>query len=568
MRHSFRALAVSSVLALAFASFAQTHFVSRPGVQELSGRMVVRPWSESAWQARGLTLTQAQAKVREAVNKATNVIRRVTETGEIIISVPAGQTEDRIFFNLNATGLYEYVTPDYRVYPLLKPNDPFFNNQWHHAMIKSEKGWDLHTGHTVKIAIVDTGIDLTHPDLAPNLLSGYNSVDKVTQANGGQVMDINGHGTHCAGDAAAITNNGRGVAGVAWNVKIFPVRTSNAPSGGAFVTDMMDGARWATNNGAKVVSVSYAGVDSPLIQTTGQEMRAKGSLLFYAAGNDNRDLAGFDHADVMVIGASNEQDTKAGFSAYGKAIDVFAPGTGIVSTTLGGGYGPASGTSMACPVAAGLAALIYSYNPKLTSKQVEDIMSNSAKSWGDSNKYGFGRIDVEKAMLLTRATLSSAQVVLPSSVTQQDGTHNSGGLPEVSTIDKLFHVSTSGRVASGQSASAEATFTLPNPSKLSKIELLTSANSSDRRYTPASTVFLWNYQTSKYDKIAEGSLRAIGQDEMKRSLSGASLTKYVNGSGQVKMLFRAYSADRRNTGMAEPFRLMINRLAIGTETSS
>jgi subtilisin family serine protease len=555
-------------MALAFASFAQTHFVSRPGVQELSGRMVVRPWSESAWQARGLTLTQAQAKVREAVTKASNVIRRVTETGEIIISVPAGQTEDRIFFNLNATGLYEYVTPDYRVYPLTRPNDPFFQNQWHHAMIRSERGWALHTGHTVKIAIVDTGIDLTHPDLAPNLLPGYNSVDKVTQANGGQVMDINGHGTHCAGDAAAITNNGRGVAGVSWNVKIFPVRTSNSPGGGAFVTDMMDGARWATNNGAKVVSVSYAGVDSPLIQTTGQEMRAKGSLLFYAAGNDNRDLAGFDHADVMVIGASNEQDTKAGFSAYGKAIDVFAPGTGIVSTTLGGGYGPASGTSMACPVAAGLAALIYSYNPRLTSRQVEDIMSNSAKSWGDSNKYGFGRIDVEKAMLLTRATLTTAQVVVPSSMTQRDGTHNSGGLPEVSTIDKLFHVSTSARVTSGQSASAEATFTLPNPTKLSKIELLAAANSSDRRYTPASTVFLWNYQTSKYDIIAEGSLRAIGQDEMKRSLSGTSLTRYVNASGQVKMLFRAYSADRRNTGMAEPFRLMINRLAIGVETSN
>lgn len=566
MRHSIRAIAVGSVLGLTFASFAQTHFVSRPGVQELSGRMVVRPWSEADWQARGLTLAQAQAKVRQAVSRATNVIRQVTETGEIIIRVPAGQTEDTVFTSLNATGLYQYVTPDYRVFPLARPNDPFFSNQWHHAMIKSEKGWDLHTGHTVKIAIVDTGIDLTHPDLAPNLLPGYNSVDKVTQANGGQVMDINGHGTHCAGDAAAITNNRTGVAGVGWNMKIFPVRTSNSPGGGAFVTDMMDGARWATNNGAKVVSVSYAGVDSPLIQTTGQEMRAKGSLLFYAAGNDNRDLSGFDHADVMVIGASNQQDTKAGFSAYGKAIDVMAPGTDIVSTTLGGGYGPASGTSMACPVAAGLAALIYSYNPKLTSRQVENIMSNSAKSWGDSAKYGFGRIEVEKAMILTRATLTTATVILPDALTQQDGSFVSGGLTEVSAIDKLFHRSASARVSSGQSAGVTAEFTLPNPTKISAFEFMVSAISSSTAFPPSNSIFLWNWQTGKYDLIAESALKSTGQDEMKRSLSGTTMSKYMNGSGKVKMLLRAYSADRRNTGLAQPFQLMINRLAIGIES--
>lgn len=553
-------------MGLTIASFAQTHFVSRPGVQELSGRMVVRPWSETDWMARGLSPIQAQLKVREAVSKATNVIRRIPETGEIILRVPAGQTEDRVYFNLNATGLYQYVTPDWRVFPLARPNDPFFNTQWHHAMIRSERGWDLHTGNTVRIAIVDTGVDLTHPDLAPNLLPGYNSVDRVAQVNGGQVMDINGHGTHCAGDAAAIGNNRVGVAGVGWNLRIIPVRTSNSPGGGAFTTDMMDGARWATNAGAKVVSVSYAGVDSPLLQTTGQEMRTRGALLFYAAGNDNRDLAGFDHQDVIVVGATNQADAKADFSAYGRAIDVMAPGTDIVSTTLGGGYGPSSGTSMACPVAAGLAALIFSYNPRLTPLQVEQILSNSAKSMGDTVRFGFGRIDVEKAMLMTRATLTTAQVVVPSSVSQQDGSHVSGGIPELSAIDKLVHRSSSARVASGQSAGVIANFTLPNPSKIAKIDLLAAANSSNTRYPVSNSIFLWNWQTGRYDLIAESALKAQGNDEMSRSVSGATLARYMNGSGQVRMLVRAYSADRRNTGMAESFQLLINRLAIGVET--
>lgn len=566
MRYTFRALAVSSLMALAFASFAQTHFVSRPGVQELSGRMVVRPFSESDWQARGLSLAQAQAKVREAVSRASvNVIRRATETGEIIIRVPAGQTEDRVFFNLNATGLYQYVVPDYRVFPLARPNDTFYNSQWHHVSVKSEKGWDLHTGRNhVTVAICDTGVDLTHPDLAPNLVPGYNAPQRRSQAAGGDVMDLQGHGTHVAGDAAAIGNNARGVAGMGWNFKIMPIKIVEGANGGAFISDMLDGAMWATNNGAKVSNVSFGGVMSPSVQVTGEEMKKRGALLVFAGGNSQENIT-TDHKDVIIVSATNRANQYAGWPAFGIGIDLMAPGEDIQSTTMGGGYGPATGTSMAAPIVAGALAQIYSYNPRLTAQQVEDILSQTATSIGDANRFGFGLINMEKAMLRVRSTLTVAQIIPATSITQQDGTHTSGGLIDINNIDKLVYKARSSRVNSGQSAGAVATFTLPTPSKIVKMDLMAASLSSRTQYPVSNTLFLWNWQTSKYDLIAESALKALGEDELVRALSGASLAKYMNGSGQVRLLVRAYSADRRNTGMAQPFDLMINRLVIGIE---
>lgn len=556
-------------MVLAIASFAQTHFVSRPGVQELSGRMTVRPWSESDWQARGLTQAQAQARVREAVSRASvNVIRRATETGEIIIRVPAGQTEDRVFFNLNATGLYEYVVPDWKVFPLSRPNDSFYNSQWHHVNVKSERGWSLHTGsNRVTVAICDTGVDLTHPDLAPNLVPGYNAPQRRSQAAGGDVMDLGGHGTHVAGDAAAIGNNARGVAGMGWNFKIMPIKIVEGANGFAFVSDMLDGAMWATNNGAKVANVSFGGVMSPSVQVTGAEMKKKGALLVFAGGNSQENIT-TDHKDVIIVSATNRADRYAGWPAFGIGIDLMAPGEDIMSTTMGGGYGPATGTSMAAPIVAGALAQIFSYNPRLTAQQVEDILSQTATSIGDANRFGFGLINMEKAMTRVRSTLTANQIVTANSIAQHDGTHISGGLLDINNLDKLVYRGRSARVASGQSAGAVANFTVPTPSKVVRLDLMAASNSSRTRYPVSNTLFLWNWHTSKFDVIAESALRPLGDDELVRSLTSTSLPKYMNASGQVRMLVRAYSADRRNTGMAEPFDLLINRLVLSAEVQN
>lgn len=531
--------------------------------------MAVRPWSEVDWMRQGLTSGQARQRVQDAVSRLSAFSPKpVADTGEVLIRVPIGKNEDSMNSSLMASGLYQYVTPDWKVYPLAKPNDPLFSSQWHHVTMKSEKAWNHHTGLTVKVAIVDTGVDLTHPDLAANLLKGYNSVDKRAEVDGGQVQDINGHGTHCAGDAAGIGNNGRGVAGVGWNLKIIPIRTTNSSGGGAWVSDMMDGARWAVSQGAKVTSHSYSGVDDPQIQTTAQFVRTKGSLLFYAAGNDNRNLSGFDHADAIVVGASGPDDKKAGFSAFGKAIDVFAPGVGIVSTTLGGGYGGASGTSMACPVAAGAAGLIFSYNPKLTPAKVEEILTTTCVSMGSQDTFGWGRIDLEKAMLATKASLSASQVLAPAALKGMDGAYVSGAIADLAFADSSFYVQQSGRVVSGESAGVEASFTVSQPGKVQNLIPIALGNSSTTRYAPAAAIFLWNWSSGKYERIVEGTLSAFGATTLTRTLSQQTSAKYVNASGQVKMLYRAYSADRRGTGPAEKFSLLINRLNLGVENSS
>jgi len=246
-----------------------------------------------------------------------------------------------------------------------------------------------------------------HPDLLPSLVPGYNAASGKAEADGGDTSDINGHGTHVAGCAAAIGNNLIGVVGVGWNFKIMPIRVTNSPSGSAYLDDLLEGARWAVDHGAKVISASYSGVESSAIQSTGAYIRSKGGLYLYAAGNSSTNLSWFDHPDVVVVGATDPNDNRAWFSSYGKAVDVFAPGTDIWSTYLGGTYAPLSGTSMATPIANGVFALVWSFNPKLTSQQVELIVERSCDDLGakgNDNTYGWGRVNSFKALKSARAS--------------------------------------------------------------------------------------------------------------------------------------------------------------------
>jgi len=373
-------------------------FVSVPGVMELSGRMIVRPKQPSP-----------AANAASRARFATNTLRYYPEVDEYVVTVPDGLDETTYAAQLLKTGDYEYAHPDWLCAPTSTPTDPQFANQWHHPRIQSPQAWDIGTGdETIICAFVDTGIDLTHPDLAPNRVLGYNSASHLAEALGGQVNDINGHGTHVAGDGAAIGNNLTGVTGVGWNFRIMMVRTSNLANGNAFISDILEGARWAADNGAKVVSASYGGVESASVGTSGTYIKGVGSLFCYAAGNSSANHSSFDYPDVIVVGASDQGDNRAGFSSYGIAADVFAPGTNILSTTNGGGYGYASGTSMATPVTNGAIALIWSVNPSFTPEQVEGFLEQGCDDIGadgEDDVFGFGRINVFRSVQLALATM-------------------------------------------------------------------------------------------------------------------------------------------------------------------
>lgn len=558
---------VGALLSLTSLSYSQSLFVNKPGKQEFTGKMTVRPWSEADWRAKGISAELAAKNVRNALAMlAPYAPRPIAATGEVIITLPANRREDAMHSALTSTGLFQYAEPNWRVFFTAKPNDPQYANQWHHVNMKSEKGWDLHTGHTVKVAICDSGVDLTHPDLAPNLLPGYNSVQKKTQAEGGEIQDVHGHGTHVSGCAAGIGNNGRGIAGMGWNFKILPVKISLGAAGGTTISDAMEGARWAANQGAKVINHSHGGVESASVGQHGTDLKKRGILLVFAGGNNLENIR-VDHKDVVVVSGTNKNDQYAGWPAFGVGIDVMAPCENIVATYLGGGYGPMSGTSMASPLVTGAIAQIFSYNPKLTAQQAEDILFKSCTSIGDANKYGWGLVNMEKAMKAVQTTLSVTSRVIVDDIKAVDGT-GTGVKASVNEVDSAHYLIEAKRVASGRSASAEFNLTVPNPGRVLTISPKIVGSTTSVRTPAAGTLFLWNWATSTYDRIGEAPLPSLGNGTFTRSFSDASLAKYLSSAGKVKGLFRAYVADRRNTGAAEPFTLRINQVVLMVDSRS
>lgn len=377
-------------------------FRHRPGYEEFTGRMIVRPLQVHALRARGLSAEQAvHAHAAAAAFLDEWRIRHYADVDEHLIRLPEGFDENAFARLLDARGDYEYATPDFLCFPLQTPNDPLYGSQWQHVNMRSENGWDLHTGDGQTIAaFVDTGIDLNHPDLQNRVL-GYNSVSDLPEAQGGQVFDVMWHGTSVSGCIAATGNNGIGVTGVAWNLKLMPIRTSDVPWGGAYLTDILEGARWAVLNGAKTASASYSGVSYPEVGTTGTQIKADGGLFLYAAGNEGWDWGSFDYPDTLVIGATDVNDNRAWFSSYGDVVDVVAPGDNIYTTMLGSTYHYTSGTSFSTPHANGILSMIWNANPWLTPTEAQNKLYASCDdigSPGNDRVFGWGRVNLRKAL--------------------------------------------------------------------------------------------------------------------------------------------------------------------------
>lgn len=377
-----------------------------PGTRQYSGRLLVRPLQtpervDPALRDLGALHQDHAARMRIA----DRVIEHVAVIDEYIVRVPVGMCDGQFALSLLATGDYEYAEPDWIVSLAGSPNDPLLWRQWQHDAIRSYEAWSMSTGSELIIcAVCDTGVDLSHPDLAAALVPGANSVGQIRrQGFGGAVNDINGHGTFVAGCMAAMGNNGVGVVGGAWASRIMPIRVSNLSSGNAAMSDILRGARWAAENGAQVINASYSGVQSAAVGATGEYIAQQGGLLFWAAGNDSQEMAGFHHEWVLVIGATNSNDNKAGFSNFGTPVDLTAPGASVYSTQRGGGYGTSSGTSFASPIAAGVAALVWGANRGLTPEQVRDILTGTARDRGAPGKdsvFGHGIVHAGDAVAL------------------------------------------------------------------------------------------------------------------------------------------------------------------------
>jgi subtilisin family serine protease len=314
--------------------------------------------------------------------------------------------------------------------PAATVNDPAFSSQWALRKIKAPEAWDISMGNpNISIAILDEGCDLAHEDLSYKL-PGY---DAVYRTNDPSPLPRDGHGTSCAGIAAAKANNGLGGAGVAPNCKILPVRIAYGTGSGWFTSDAIiaDAIRTAVNRGADVLSNSWGGgAPSSAItsafqyaQTSGRG--GKGCPIAIATGNQNvRDVMypaelSPSIPGLMAVGASNEWDERKSRTSrdgetwwgsnYGPEVDVVAPGVHIYTTDIsgGGGYGSGNyvgnfnGTSSATPHVAGLMGLLLSADPNLRSWEVEEIIKRSADDFGPAGRdeeFGFGRINCRRAL--------------------------------------------------------------------------------------------------------------------------------------------------------------------------
>lgn len=326
--------------------------------------------------------------------------RRIGKSNLRVLQLPPGQSEVVALARLTRHPQLKFVELDRKVPSALVTNDPYLGSQWHTSKIKASSAWDSASGAGLTVAVVDSGVLPTHPDL--KLVPGWNFFD-----NNSNTADVTGHGTSVAGALAATMNNGSGVAGVAGDARIMPLRVSDL-TGYAFFSNIASAVTYAADNGVRVVNVSFASTySSASVQSAGAYLKNKGGLLIVGAGNSGTDDGSGSVTSMITVSATDENDNKASWSSFGKYVSLAAPGTNIWTTSKDGTYRSANGTSFSSPVAAGVVALIMSANPSLTSSQVESILYSTAVDLGTTGRdtyFGYGRVDAAAAVQAALST--------------------------------------------------------------------------------------------------------------------------------------------------------------------
>ncbi|MEA3290626.1 MAG: S8 family serine peptidase [Campylobacterota bacterium] len=338
------------------------------------------------------------------INKNT-IISKETINGTEIIVVKIKNIkglEKSFADRLKNTNAVKFAEPDMALPLTTEPNDEFYGAQWHHPKINSPLAWDLTQGsENIKVCIIDTGVDTDHIDLSANLLlPGFNVVSQNQD-----VEDKIGHGTGTSGVVGAIGNNIDGVAGVNWNVGIYPIKVNfDDIEGYAYISDMVKAISHCSTENGKIANLSYGGANSTAIDSAATTFKENGGLLFMSSGNNGKKYNVIQYPDFnsfVAVGATDQNDQKASFSTYGSFIDITAPGVDIATTYKDNKFVYYSGTSFSSPMVAGVGALIYAIDPDFTPDQVEEILFTTATDIDDTGediRTGHGRIDAGAAI--------------------------------------------------------------------------------------------------------------------------------------------------------------------------
>ena len=423
----------------------------------------VATWSDSLYSG----ITADVQKIDDLLNVKTNYVRTTSQKATVVTtsSKLTAEQAEKYMAALSSNASVASVEPDLmrrssarrqatstlakaasasKTQAAVTPNDTLYPQQWnlHDAKgISTPEAWATTQGSGVTVAVIDSGI-VKHPDLDANVLPGYDFITEPSIARDGNGRDAdptdqgnweeagvcnadseasesNWHGTHVAGSIAAIMNNKRGIAGVAPNAKILPLRALGMCGG--YDSDIADAMVWAAGgtvegvpantHPAQIINLSLGGEGTcPATYSKAiAEVNKRGAILVVAAGNDDQDTSKIAPANCggsIVVGSTNQKGQRSDFSNYGKIVDVSAPGDGIMSTvdlgttvSTGAGYTEYDGTSMAAPQVAGIIALMKSVDPSLTADRAKQVLKQSAKPLTcDVNACGAGIANAASAL--------------------------------------------------------------------------------------------------------------------------------------------------------------------------
>lgn len=318
---------------------------------------------------------------------------------------PASTDPYAIAARLTAAPGVVYAEPNRLRWIARTPDDPAFLQQWGLRNIQAPEAWTITTGGPIIVAVLDSGVDAEHPDLAGKVLPGYNALNGSSNSR-----DDNGHGTAVAGLIAANTNNGIGIAGLCWECRILPVKVVRA-NGVGDDASLAAGIHWAADNGARVINMSLGGEeDSRVLREAIDYAAARGIVMVAASGNERQSgnpvTYPAAYPNVIAVGATGNTDVITGFSNTGDYLDLAAPGVGLWTTLPGGSYGPPNGTSFSSSYVAGAAAMVLTQRPDLGWADVGCVLKASADDKGPPGKdpeYGWGRLNVFRAVQLAPA---------------------------------------------------------------------------------------------------------------------------------------------------------------------
>lgn len=377
-------------------------------IDSVPDALLVKFKSGASEMARLNALSKLGASVDEEIEGIVHVIR-----------VPA-HARDKVKAALSRSPVVEFVEYDYFLKPAHMPNDPTIGS--HIYLTQLDKAWEIAPStHTVRVAAPDTGIRMSHEDLAPNVLYHLRYNFRWDTTDPLNVEDSFGHGTPVNGILGAAVNNNKGGVSGSWYTEIIPIRVS-ANDGSTSLSDMARAVRYASDNGARVISISFTGADTWTYGSLGDYVTNNDGLLFAGSGNNGAYYEWTNWPNLIVVGATTNNNVRASFSNYGPFLDLMAPGTSLYTTSRNSdtSYTHFSGTSASTPAAATVAAYLWSVYPQATHEQVRRALFEGALDLGEPGwdpVFGHGLVDAYSSVQLLEQILDgTAPDVTPPTV--------------------------------------------------------------------------------------------------------------------------------------------------------